>query len=607
MTVPVNNNLSPLAFYEVTGTNTYNQILSEYLLSNRPYSYGYIYDLITYGGRILPFLFGVNYTVNSIVSGVLYNVVNNLQGVAIDVSASMQIYSSTYYPNRSWIYCLGTNAYANRMLYGRNFIVLVVEDSNGVSHTLLSEIFNNTGSNRPADVIHIEYTNTHDLLYSNGAIWLATLKMTFELNLKTTIGKPSYSYDEQVTERLGYRYVELQISKKSYQFVAIVSEYLCDAMRIIPMCNSRSITDNLYGYMPVESISFDIEWETQGNVAALTAIFDTDTVIANLAECNSIAPDKTFINIQPPPVPAISAPVVDLLSLDDVTANSVQATGAIVNTGNSPILSCGFCFSSSNTTPTLSDSVVQATNGSLFISTILNLLDDTTYYVRAFATNAAGTGYSSVLPITTLVIAAVPTVETGVASNITETTADCPGYVSSDGGNRLLTMGICLAQGSAPTIDDMAYYMPSPNLSPFICTVYDLTPGTSYNFRAFAINDIGIAYGQLQRLYTSQPAVLPEVVTIDGKMQTKSSAEIKCEVISEGSDTVTERGVCWGTTPAPDIASNKEIDASSGVGEYSAVIQGLTSPNTTYYFRAYAISNVGVAYGMDIPLTTPVA
>ncbi|MCR5658495.1 MAG: hypothetical protein K6G25_04135 [Bacteroidales bacterium] len=62
------------------------------------------------------------------------------------------------------------------------------------------------------------------------------------------------------------------------------------------------------------------------------------------------------------------------------------------------------------------------------------------------------------------------------------------------------------------------------------------------------------------------------------------------------------RGVCWGTEPNPDIDGNHTSNAT-GVGSYSDTLVDL-NPNTTYYVRAYVVSDYGLAYGNALSFTT---
>jgi hypothetical protein len=75
-------------------------------------------------------------------------------------------------------------------------------------------------------------------------------------------------------------------------------------------------------------------------------------------------------------------------------------------------------------------------------------------------------------------------------------------------------------------------------------------------------------------------------------------------VTSTGGKTITERGICWGTSPDPTISDIKRADIGTGPGSYSCSISPLL-PGTFYYVRAYATTSTGVtAYGLSQSFTT---
>jgi hypothetical protein len=66
-------------------------------------------------------------------------------------------------------------------------------------------------------------------------------------------------------------------------------------------------------------------------------------------------------------------------------------------------------------------------------------------------------------------------------------------------------------------------------------------------------------------------------------------------VTSQGSASVTARGICWSTTSNPTLANSHTTDYY-GVGTFTSSMTGLTV-NTLYYVRAYATNAVGTGYG----------
>lgn len=69
-------------------------------------------------------------------------------------------------------------------------------------------------------------------------------------------------------------------------------------------------------------------------------------------------------------------------------------------------------------------------------------------------------------------------------------------------------------------------------------------------------------------------------------------------VVLDGGNTITERGVCWGTSTNPTTANSKATSAGT-TGQYSVSITGLTN-GTLYHARAYAINSAGTSYGDNV-------
>lgn len=88
-----------------------------------------------------------------------------------------------------------------------------------------------------------------------------------------------------------------------------------------------------------------------------------------------------------------------------------------------------------------------------------------------------------------------------------------------------------------------------------------------------------------------------EVTNIKSKMATGGG-----KVTSSGGFAVTKRGVCWATSQYPTV-TNDHTEDGTGAGEFFSNIGNL-QPNTTYYVRAYAENEKGVAYGNQVTFTT---
>ncbi len=70
------------------------------------------------------------------------------------------------------------------------------------------------------------------------------------------------------------------------------------------------------------------------------------------------------------------------------------------------------------------------------------------------------------------------------------------------------------------------------------------------------------------------------------------------EVSSDGTPTISKRGVCWSTSPVPTINDYTVTHPNGGLGKFSVTMNGL-SENTTYYVRAFAWNSTGAIYGEE--------
>ena len=95
---------------------------------------------------------------------------------------------------------------------------------------------------------------------------------------------------------------------------------------------------------------------------------------------------------------------------------------------------------------------------------------------------------------------------------------------------------------------------------------------------------------------------LPTVITHPVSSITDNSAICGGEVSDNGGIHVRERGLCWSTSPEPDLDDNK-IAIGSGEGGFSSTLSAC-DPFTTYYVRAYAMNLVGNAYGNSVSFST---
>jgi len=121
-----------------------------------------------------------------------------------------------------------------------------------------------------------------------------------------------------------------------------------------------------------------------------------------------------------------------------------------------------------------------------------NLKGYTMYYVRAYATNSAGTGYGPEVFFETKVDK--PTVTTTAITGITASTATSGGNVTADGGAAVTARGVCWSTSASPTVADSKTSNAS-GMGVFTSTLTGLSVATTYHVRAYATNSAGVGYG----------------------------------------------------------------------------------------------------------------
>ncbi|NCD70239.1 beta strand repeat-containing protein, partial [Mucilaginibacter agri] len=97
----------------------------------------------------------------------------------------------------------------------------------------------------------------------------------------------------------------------------------------------------------------------------------------------------------------------------------------------------------------------------------------------------------------------------------------------------------------------------------------------------------------------------PTVTTGASSSITSSGATLAGNVSSDGSASVTEKGVVYSTSANPTISDLKATNGT-GTGAISVGVSGLAA-STTYHYRAYATNSVGTSYGADASFTTSAA
>ena len=196
-------------------------------------------------------------------------------------------------------------------------------------------------------------------------------------------------------------------------------------------------------------------------------------------------------------------PTVVTSEVTDITAMTAICSGTVVAEGTSPVTERGICWST-EPNPTIEGTHANSGAGiGSYSMEIIDLNPDTTYYVRAYATNSAGTAYGDEVSFTTSQNITLPKVTTTQVTNITQNTATGSGNVTDDGGSEVTERGICWSINHNPTTIG-SHANSGTGLGSYTVNMIGLTSNTTYYVRAYATNSVGTAYGSELSFTTSQ-------------------------------------------------------------------------------------------------------
>jgi hypothetical protein len=210
---------------------------------------------------------------------------------------------------------------------------------------------------------------------------------------------------------------------------------------------------------------------------------------------------------------ALQPPVVSTVLTGSITLSSASVSGNLSQDGGSIVTERGFVYSLNSTLDIGSPKVIVPGNSiGFYAASLTDLVSNSLYYVTAYAKNSIGTTISSnVLTFRTLT-PNPPTITTSPISNLTSSSFQSGGTISSDGGAPIIQKGICWNTIGNPTISDTKTLngTGSSSFSVSSSTLTQLTPNVTYFIRAYATNNGGItAYGsQISALTRLAPVQL---------------------------------------------------------------------------------------------------
>lgn len=266
------NNFSPLAFREKSMKATYKKW----------YAYGKEFALPFSTTELPPFQFTVTNLPSFDPTTVEVFLVNEATGVRTGTGIKIKV--DTMDEHNSVLYVSpGSNVYAKSVepgVYRAEFTIPEGETYVSTPICVTEGIETNT------NFVKLEYWNDEKLAYPNGFITTGTDNdFKFQMYIPTTFFKPKYEFEEEITKRAGYKFLELQTCNKVFGFNFLAPEYICDALRLVRLSDYIRFTHDGEYYNAL-NFEYTPDWQDNGYLAAIECQFETDTIIQKLPSFN---------------------------------------------------------------------------------------------------------------------------------------------------------------------------------------------------------------------------------------------------------------------------------------------------------------------------------
>ena len=299
----------------------------------------------------------------------------------------------------------------------------------------------------------------------------------------------------------------------------------------------------------------------------------------------------------------ISEPPLAIPYISAINTTSAYVRSSIINDNNSPVTGKGFCYSTTNPNPTTSDKVISV-EGNDFTQQLLGLNHGTLYYIRAFATNSVGTGYSSSESFTTTQITAPGLYSTNV-SGVTINSAVLTATIYSAGNGTISRKGFCWStETSQPDMDKNTHQDIEGNVTALNHTLTGLTPGKTYYVRAYAVNEAGVTYNSHAQ-FTTDAVNKPTFGNISVTDVAITTAKVTARISSNGNQEITRKGFYWSSTNH-EPGENDQVKAIEGTGDQMVLNMSDLKSSTTYYVRAFATNSQGTTLSNITSFTTAI-
>ena len=345
-------------------------------------------------------------------------------------------------------------------------------------------------------------------------------------------------------------------------------------------------------------------------------------------------------------------PVVLLTgAASDITGTSARLSGTLSKNEGEDIAEVGFVWSAISKEPTLADQVAPAAAvAEQFAVTLDGLREGATVYYRAYAKYGDTQAYGSVKSFKTLVAEGEQTVDSEGryfvqdfedASTFPQSAGaqDAEFYVAGQG--TWIYTNCYQSTNSSYNVDGSTMNLRMPKNGSYVITpilnsgvkrIAYYGPRKGDKLTCYVSKDGGSSWTQVAQVSTGNNSYAVDLADLnvnriklanDGSGDadidnltvyaqafgtpatvatgaatniTKNSAEVGGQILDGGDQPITASGIIWSLNAQPSLADNIVETEDPTSTDFSLLITGLKA-NQTVYYRAYALSNAGYAYG----------